>query len=106
METVKVRPPDPAWQESAEREREELEVSLALWLVASVEHVGSTAVPGLAAKPILELQAAVADLDAAPLIAEHWLRTAGTTSPQNSTSGLGGASSSRCMTSAALRTCT
>ena len=39
--------------------------------------VGSTAVPGLAAKPILDLQAAVADLRCAPSIAavlgpEHW----------------------------------
>ena len=32
-------------------------------------NVGSTAVPGLAAKPILDLQAAVADLACAPRIA-------------------------------------
>lgn len=69
-ETVEVRPPDPAWQQGGERERQALEASLASWLVAPVEHVGSTAVPGLAAKPILDLQAAVVDLRAAPVIAE------------------------------------
>lgn len=42
---------------------------LAPWLVAPVEHVGSTAVPGLAAKPILDMQAAVADLGCAPDVA-------------------------------------
>ncbi len=45
-----------------ERERQLLETKLGPWLVAEVEHVGSTAVPGLAAKPILDLQAAVEDL--------------------------------------------
>lgn len=69
-ETVDVRPPDAAWQERGEQERQLLEASLAPWLVASVEHVGSTAVPGLAAKPILDLQAAVADLQCAPCIAD------------------------------------
>ena len=69
-ETVEVRAPDPAWQDNGEREREALQASLAPWLVVPVEHVGSTAVPGLAAKPILDLQAAVANLGAVPLIAE------------------------------------
>ena len=32
-------------------------------LLAEIEHIGSTAVPGLAAKPIIDLMAAVADLD-------------------------------------------
>lgn len=69
-ETVEVRLPDPAWQDNGERERGALQASLAAWLVLRVEHVGPTAVPGLAAKPILDLQAAVADLGAVPLIAE------------------------------------
>ncbi len=68
-EKVEVRPADTAWQERGEQERRLLETALAPWLVLSVEHVGSTAVPGLAAKPILDLQAAVADLRCAPNIA-------------------------------------
>lgn len=70
-ETVEVRPPNPAWRASGEREREALQDSLAPWLVVPVEHVGSTAVPALVAKPILDLQAAVADFDVVPLIAEN-----------------------------------
>jgi GrpB-like predicted nucleotidyltransferase (UPF0157 family) len=68
-ESVHVRLPDAAWQERGEQERRSLEASLAPWLVAPVEHVGSTAVPGLDAKPILDLQAAVADLQCAPRVA-------------------------------------
>lgn len=61
---------DREWLGRGERQREVLEDALGDWLLAPVEHVGSTAVPGLPAKPILDLQAAVADLECAPLIAE------------------------------------
>jgi GrpB-like predicted nucleotidyltransferase (UPF0157 family) len=37
--------------------------------ILSIEHVGSTSVPGLAAKPILDLLAGVADFDAARALA-------------------------------------
>ena len=52
---------DPAW---AGRAREELRrIGDALGPAAvRLEHVGSTAVPGLAAKPILDLQVSVADV--------------------------------------------
>ena len=53
---------DPAWAEQAAAELER--VAAALGEVAvRLEHVGSTAVPGLAAKPILDLQLAVAALE-------------------------------------------
>ncbi len=68
-EKVEVGPPDACWQQRGEHERRLLDVTLAPWLVAPVEHVGSTAVPGLAAKPILDLQAAVADLECTPDLA-------------------------------------
>lgn len=41
-ESVDVRLPDAAWQARGEQERRSLEASLAPWLVAPVEHVGST----------------------------------------------------------------
>ncbi len=68
-EKVEVREPDAAWQQRGERECQLLASTLSPWLVAPVEHVGSTAVPGLAAKPILDLQAAVEDLEGTPTIA-------------------------------------
>ncbi|KJK52936.1 hypothetical protein UK23_02560 [Lentzea aerocolonigenes] len=62
-ERAEVRPHDPSWTVRAEAEREQLKKLLAPWLVDGIEHVGSTAVPGLAAKPIVDLQASVTDLD-------------------------------------------
>jgi len=68
-EQVELHPPDPAWQQRGEQARQLLGAALVPWLVAPVEHVGSTAMPGLPAKPILDLQAAVTDLTCAPDIA-------------------------------------
>lgn len=45
----------------ARAERDRLAGLLAPWLVDGVEHVGSTAVPGLVAKPVIDLMASVAD---------------------------------------------
>jgi GrpB-like predicted nucleotidyltransferase (UPF0157 family) len=53
---------DPSWQKQGLAEALRLQERLAPWLIGHVEHVGSTAVPHLDAKPILDLQAAVADL--------------------------------------------
>jgi GrpB protein len=68
-EKVEVRPPDVAWQERGDKERLLLEAALGAWLVAPIEHVGSTAVPNLTAKPILGLQGLVTNLDCAADIA-------------------------------------
>ncbi len=68
-EPVEVLPADPGWQRLGEELCRTVEGTLARWLVAPVEHVGSTAVPGLAARPVLGLQAAVADLGCAPAAA-------------------------------------
>jgi len=62
-ERVSVRPFDPRWADRARVERAWLIELLAPWLVDGVEHVGSTAVPGLAAKPIIDLMASVNHLD-------------------------------------------
>ena len=68
-EAVEVQAAQAAWQQRGRAEAARLDVALAPWLVAPVEHVGSTAVPGLAAKPVLDLQAAVADLGCAGEVA-------------------------------------
>ncbi|MEV4514449.1 GrpB family protein [Dactylosporangium sp. NPDC049525] len=60
--TIEVRDYDPGWPELARRAVEELTAALPGRL-AVVEHVGSTAVPGLAAKPVIDLMAATPALD-------------------------------------------
>lgn len=45
------------------REAGFLEPVLAPWLAGPIEHIGSTAVPGLHAKPIIDIMAGVRDLD-------------------------------------------
>ncbi len=69
-ERVEVAPYDPSWPHRAARHVARLHDLLDRWLVRPVEHVGSTAIPGLAAKPIVDLQAAVADLAATAAITE------------------------------------
>jgi GrpB-like predicted nucleotidyltransferase (UPF0157 family) len=59
---ISIEPYDPAWAGRFETERELLEQVLAPWLDEGIQHVGSTAVPGLAAKPIIDMIAGVHDL--------------------------------------------
>ncbi len=70
-------PPDPSWSHRGRALARELDALLAPWLLAGVEHVGSTAVPGLPAKPVLDLTAAVADPAAVVRDGCEWLRRAG-----------------------------
>ena len=60
--TIEVVPYDPEW---AQRFREEAEQLLEVFgsLVVAVHHVGSTAVPGLEAKPIIDILVVVRDLE-------------------------------------------
>jgi GrpB-like predicted nucleotidyltransferase (UPF0157 family) len=60
-----VRPYDPGWPHSFEAERTVLIETLSRWLDGDLEHVGSTSVPGLAAKPVIDMIAPVRDLEAA-----------------------------------------
>ena len=60
---------DPQWPVRFAAEHALLVRVLAPWLSGGIHHVGSTAVPGLAAKPIIDMMAGVADLaDARPAI--------------------------------------
>ena len=52
---------DPAWPAAAQAAIAEVRAALA-GVPLEIEHIGSTAVPGLAAKPTIDLMAAVADL--------------------------------------------
>jgi GrpB-like predicted nucleotidyltransferase (UPF0157 family) len=57
---------DPAWSGMAAAEITRIGVAVGE-VAVRIEHVGSTAVPGLAAKPIVDLQLSVADVDARSL---------------------------------------
>jgi hypothetical protein len=54
--TVEIAEYDPAWPEAYERERAAIAEALGGHLLA-IEHVGSTSVPGLGAKPIVDIMA-------------------------------------------------
>ena len=61
---------DPSWPGRFDEETKELRRALAPWLVGPIEHIGSTAIPGLAAKPVIDIMAGVETLDASrPAIA-------------------------------------
>jgi GrpB-like predicted nucleotidyltransferase (UPF0157 family) len=59
--TIAIVPYDAAWPREFERERERLQAELGA-LALRIEHNGSTAVPGLAAKPVIDIQISVAHL--------------------------------------------
>lgn len=61
---VAIAPYDPAWPEAFLREKEHLLSCLPKELIRRIEHFGSTAVPGMSAKPIVDLLVEVTDLDA------------------------------------------
>ena len=67
---VHLVPYDPSWPARFHEERAVLERALAAWLVGPIEHIGSTAVPGMIAKPVIDILAPVETLEASrPAIA-------------------------------------
>ncbi|NGZ77669.1 GrpB family protein [Saccharibacillus alkalitolerans] len=62
-EAVEIKAADPAWERQGEEEAERLGKLLAPYGVREVEHIGSTSVPGLPAKPILDLMAKIPSYD-------------------------------------------
>jgi GrpB-like predicted nucleotidyltransferase (UPF0157 family) len=56
---------DPCWAEWFRQEKDHLRACLPPHFLGRIEHFGSTAVPGLAAKPIVDLLVEVTDLQAA-----------------------------------------
>ena len=60
-EAVVLVPYDPAWAERFEAERAQVAAALG-GRALSIEHIGSTAVPGLSAKPVIDIQVGVRKL--------------------------------------------
>ncbi|MBN1436718.1 MAG: GrpB family protein [Sedimentisphaerales bacterium] len=67
--TVRVVESDPGWTDLAAKACVQVR-EIGGDLIADVQHVGSTAVAGMVAKPILDLAAAVATLDVMPKLIE------------------------------------
>jgi GrpB-like predicted nucleotidyltransferase (UPF0157 family) len=77
-ERIAVVPYDPEWPRRFDDERELLQRVLAPWLAGGIHHVGSTSIPGIAAKPCIDMIAGVRDFDGAkaafePLRAEAYV---------------------------------
>jgi GrpB-like predicted nucleotidyltransferase (UPF0157 family) len=64
-EPVTVQAYDPAWPARFEDERRLLEPVLGEFVSGGIHHVGSTSVPGLDAKPVIDILAGIGDLAAA-----------------------------------------
>jgi len=76
-EDVAVVPYDPRWPALFAAERDELRACLPAALVGRIEHFGSTAVPGLAAKPIIDMLVETADENEARRVAVPILEARG-----------------------------
>ena len=57
---IEVTDPDPAWPRQFDGLADRIRDALG-WRVLQLEHVGSTSVPGLAAKPVIDVDLTVAD---------------------------------------------
>ena len=72
---VYIAPYDRSWPARFEAERRLLANILHPWLAGPIEHVGSTAVPGMPAKPVVDIMAGVESLeasrDAVGVLREH-----------------------------------
>lgn len=62
-EPIRLVPYDPSWPNRFELEAAALRAAIGAWITGEVHHVGSTAVPGLDAKPIIDILVGVDDLE-------------------------------------------
>jgi GrpB-like predicted nucleotidyltransferase (UPF0157 family) len=74
-EPVHITPYDASWPRRFEREKALLSNAIAEWLSGPIEHVGSTAIPDMPAKPVIDIMAGVASLEASrsaiPVLEAH-----------------------------------
>ncbi|OIU71718.1 GrpB family protein [Rossellomorea aquimaris] len=70
FEKIELKNPDPVWKYKGIQEKDELYELLSGFGVKQVEHIGSTAIPHLPAKPIIDLMASVPSFDQINPIAE------------------------------------
>ena len=61
---IHIVPYDASWPARFEEERKALAHAIGDYVIGTIEHIGSTAVPGLAAKPVIDIMVGVESLDA------------------------------------------
>lgn len=62
-EPLRIVPYDPTWPARFDDERAALTAAIRDWVVGGIHHVGSTSVPGLEAKPIIDILIGVRGLE-------------------------------------------
>ena len=62
MDEIEIVEHNPNWANMFEQEAESIREVLRKDLIAEIQHIGSTAVPGLAAKPIIDIMVGLRDL--------------------------------------------
>ncbi len=67
-EQIKIVPYDPNWIQLFETEKVLLQNLIGGWVIGGIEHVGSTAVPGLASKPVIDIMIGVKSLEEAKAV--------------------------------------
>lgn len=74
---IDIVPYDPAWPTQANFEIDKLKTVLPPSSIIDIQHVGSTAIPGIAAKPIIDIQIAVRSLEEMKIISVPVLQKLG-----------------------------
>ena len=79
LDPIVIGPYDPSWPASFDAQQSQITPVLAPWLTRDIEHMGSTAVPGLPAKDIVDMLAVVAVIQPVrsaiePMAVAGWLQ--------------------------------
>lgn len=65
QEEIHIVPYTSSWITKFEKEKKLLEETLGIWIENGIHHVGSTSIPGLSAKPIIDIMVGVKNLEEA-----------------------------------------
>jgi len=63
-EHIHIVPYDPNWVQKFEEEKVLIQNTIGPWITGGINHIGSTSIPGLSAKPIIDIMVGVESLEA------------------------------------------